>query len=47
MENYIVLAIPRRRAQLHHVFNAVTTGTHDVLPPEKDDDKYAISLKKC
>ena len=37
MDNYIVLAIPRRRDQLHHVDNSVMTGIYDVLYSDKDD----------
>ena len=42
MDNYIELAIPRSRDQLHNVANAVMTGIHDVFPPEKDhnEDEY-------
>ena len=46
MDDYIVLAIPMSRAQLHHVINAAITGIYDVFPPDKDDGKDAISLKK-
>ena len=46
MDNYIMLAIPRIRDQLHHVTNAVMTDIHDVFPPDKDDDEDLISLKK-
>ena len=46
MNDYTDLSIPRRRDQLHHVSNAVMKKIHDVLPPDKDDDEDAISLKK-
>ena len=45
MDEYIVLSIPRRQAQLHYVANAVMTGINDVLPLDNDDDEDAISLK--
>ena len=45
-DDYIVLAIPKRQDQLHHVDNAIMTGIHDVFPPDKDYKEYAISLKK-
>ena len=44
--DYIVLAIPRIQDQLHHVANAIMTGIHDVVPPDKYDKDDAISLKK-
>ena len=46
MDYYIVMAIPRRHKQLHHVANTTMTGIRDVFPPEKSDTKDAISLKK-
>ena len=46
MEYYIALAIPRSQYQLHNVANSAMTVIHDVLPPEKDDDEYAISHKE-
>ena len=46
MGDYIVLAIPRSQAQLHHVANAVMIGIHDVFPPDNDDDEDSISRKK-
>ena len=46
MDNYIVLAIPKIKDQLHHVANAIMTGINYVFPPDKDDKEYAISLKK-
>ena len=46
MENCIELSIPSRRAQVNHVSNAVMIGIHNLFPIDKDDDKYAISLKK-
>ena len=45
-EDYIALDIPRIRAQLHHVANAVITRIHDMFPLDKDDDEDVISLKK-
>ena len=41
-----MLVIPRIQDQLHHVYNAVITGIHDVFPPDKNDDEDAISHKK-
>ena len=46
MDDYIGLTIPRSWAQLHHVANAMMTGIHDVFPPDNDDNKNDISLKK-
>ena len=46
MDDYIVLVIPRSQYQLHHVSNSIITGIHDMFPPDKDDKKDAISLKK-
>ena len=46
MDNYIALSIPRSQYQLHNVANSAMTVIHDVLPPEKDDDEYAISHKE-
>ena len=46
MDNYIVLAIPRSRSQLHNVANSIMTGIHDVFLPYKYDEEYAISLNK-
>ena len=46
MDDYIVLAIPKSQDQLHHDANPIMTGIHDVLPPDKDNKEYAISLKK-
>ena len=46
MDDYIVLAIPRSRDQLHHISNAIMKGIRDVFPPDKYDKKDVISLKK-
>ena len=46
MYDYIGLAIPSSRVQLHHVINSVVTVMHDVFPLYKDYDKDSISLKK-
>ena len=46
MDDYIVLDIPKSQYQLHNVSNSIMTGIHDVFPRDKDDKKYAISLKK-
>ena len=46
MDEYIVLDIPKIRDQLQHVANAIITGIHDVLPPDKDNKEGSISLKK-
>ena len=46
MDEYIVLVIPKKQDQLHHVANAIMTGIHDVFPPYKDDKEDAISLNK-
>ena len=46
MDDYIVLAVPKSQYQLHHVSNSITTGIHNVFPPDKDDEEDAISLKK-
>ena len=46
MDDYIVLAIPKRQDQLHHVSNEIMTGIHGVFHPDKDDKEDAISLKK-
>ena len=46
VENYIALAIPRSRSQLHYVANILMTGIHDVFSPYKDEDEDAIYLKK-
>ena len=37
MDDYIVLDIPKKKNQLHHVANAIMTGIHDVFLPDKDD----------
>ena len=41
-----MLEISRSRAQPQHVDKSVITGIHDEFPPDKDDDKDAISLNK-
>ena len=46
MEDYIALAIPMSRSQMHHIANAVMTGIHYMFPTDKDNDEDAIYLKK-
>ena len=46
MDDYIAFAIPRRQDQLHHAYNDIMTGIHDVFTLEKYDKEDAISLNK-
>ena len=45
MNEYIVMDIPKIQDQLHYVTNAIITGIHYLLTPNKDDKKDAITLK--
>ena len=40
------LVIPVSREQLRHVANAMMHGIHDVFPPDDNDDKDPLSVKK-
>ena len=46
VDDYIAIAIPTSKEQLHHVATAVMSAIHDVFPAESDDENDPITLKK-
>jgi len=46
VDDYISLAMPRTKEDLHHVANAVMEGIHDIFPADDNDDNDPISYKK-
>ncbi len=46
VDNFIAIAIPRSKNNLHHVANAVMHGIHNFFPKTEDNTKDPISLKK-
>ena len=46
VDDFMSLVIPVSREQLHHVTNAIMHGIHDVFPPDNNDNKDSISVKK-
>ena len=46
VDDYIAIAIPTSKEQLHHVDTAVMSAIHDVFPAYSDDENDPISLKK-
>ena len=46
MDEYVAMAIPTSQEQLRHIANAVMTSVYDVFPPDEDDSKNPLSLKK-
>ena len=46
VDDYISLAIPRTKADLRHVANAMMKGVHDVFPTDDVDENDPLSYKK-
>ncbi len=46
VNNFVSLAIPTSREQLHHVSMGTMTGIHDVFPADKIDSNDPTSEKK-
>ena len=46
VDDFMSLVIPVSQEQLCHITNEIMHGTHDVFPPENDDDEDPISEKK-